>query len=116
MSHYCIICGRSRPSEKFNGKGHKNHICKDCAKLPKEEIENMEQMDEIFKYLEQSNISLKNISRLVKLSESTNAEVAECAAIVLEVAKVKPHKKGRIKFLAGKHRNILNKLYETGLI
>ena len=73
-------------------------------------------MDEIFKYLKQSNISSKNIGRLVKLSNSSNSEIAEHATIVLEVAKVKPHKKGRIRFLARKHRALLNKLDETGLI
>ncbi|TFJ92751.1 hypothetical protein [Lentibacillus salicampi] len=28
--HYCIACGRSRPNEKFGGKGHRQHLCKDC--------------------------------------------------------------------------------------
>lgn len=31
MGHYCRICGRTRANEKFSGKGHKNHICKDCT-------------------------------------------------------------------------------------
>ena len=34
--HYCVICGRYRPNEKFSGKGHAAHICKSCAKLPVE--------------------------------------------------------------------------------
>lgn len=32
--HYCKICGRRRPNEKFSGSGHAAHICKDCAKMP----------------------------------------------------------------------------------
>ncbi len=28
--HYCRICGRHRANEKFSGKGHTQHICKDC--------------------------------------------------------------------------------------
>ena len=32
MGHYCIGCGESRPNEKFSGKGHKQHICKDCKR------------------------------------------------------------------------------------
>ncbi|BBN97928.1 hypothetical protein St703_06330 [Sporolactobacillus terrae] len=32
MGHYCRICGRTRPNEKFSGKGHRNHICKDCSR------------------------------------------------------------------------------------
>ena len=31
MGHYCKICGRTRSNEKFSGKGHKKHICKDCS-------------------------------------------------------------------------------------
>ena len=30
--HYCWACGRRRANEKFSGKGHAKHICKDCAK------------------------------------------------------------------------------------
>ena len=30
--HYCRVCGRRRANEKFSGKGHAAHICKDCAK------------------------------------------------------------------------------------
>lgn len=31
MGHYCRICGRIRANEKFSGKGHKIHVCKDCS-------------------------------------------------------------------------------------
>jgi len=37
--HYCWCCGRDRPNERFSGKGHHRHICKDCAKLGKDELE-----------------------------------------------------------------------------
>ena len=30
--HYCWACGRRRANEKFSGKGHAKHICKDCAR------------------------------------------------------------------------------------
>lgn len=33
--HYCKVCGRVRSNESFSGKGHKNHICKKCAKRSK---------------------------------------------------------------------------------
>ena len=32
--HYCKVCGCYRANEKFSGKGHAAHICKQCAKLP----------------------------------------------------------------------------------
>lgn len=34
---YCKICGRFRPNEKFSGKGHAQHICKDCQRQIHEE-------------------------------------------------------------------------------
>ena len=30
--HYCRVCGRNRANEKFSGKGHARHICKDCER------------------------------------------------------------------------------------
>ena len=114
--HYCRICGRIRPNEKFSGKGHRNHICKECARKPKTEIDKIEQKEEIFKYLQQSHISKKNVTRLSMLAESENQKIAELVGIVLEVARVKPHKKRRLKVLARERRDLLDKLDETGLI
>lgn len=37
--HYCWCCGRTRPNEQFSGKGHKRHLCRDCAQLGGEELE-----------------------------------------------------------------------------
>ena len=28
--HYCRICNRIKPNEKFTGEGHAQHICKEC--------------------------------------------------------------------------------------
>jgi hypothetical protein len=39
MGHYCRVCRRTRPNEKFSGKGHRTHVCKDCVRLPKLERE-----------------------------------------------------------------------------
>lgn len=114
MGHWCRICGRTKPNEKFSGKGHKNHICKECSRKPREEIDEIEQSEEIFNYLNQSNISKKNIKRLEKLSCSSNQEILEYAAIVLEVAQIKPHKKRRLKFLAKEDRALLLKLKKQG--
>ncbi len=83
---------------------------------PMEEIEKNEQSEEIFNYLRQSNISMKNISRLQKLVCSQDKQIAELAEIVLEVALIKPHKKRRLKFLVKENRVLLCKLENTGLI
>ena len=36
--HYCWACGRMRANEKFSGRGHARHLCKDCTRLGKEEL------------------------------------------------------------------------------
>ncbi len=116
MGHYCRICGRTRPNETFSGKGHRVHICKECNRLPQEKREQIEQEDEIFGFMRQSHISKKNVERLKTLSSSANPRIAELAVIVLEVARIKPYKKGRLKVLARENRELLLKLEETGLI
>lgn len=116
MGHCCRICEHTKPNESFSGNGHKTHICKECSLKPKEEIEEIEQSEEIYNYLRQSNISKKNISRLQELVCSKNMEVAEMAELVLEIALIKPHKKKRLKFLAKENPGLLSKLENTGLI
>jgi hypothetical protein len=116
LGYYCRICGRTRPNEKFSGRGHQTHVCKECAQIPKEERLSMEQEDEIFGFMRQSHISEKNVCWLKTLASSENQRIAELAAIVLEVAQVKPFKKRRLKVLAKERRDLLQKLEETGLI
>jgi hypothetical protein len=36
--HYCWACDRRRANEKFSGRGHARQLCKDCARLGKEEL------------------------------------------------------------------------------
>ena len=85
-------------------------------KLPKEERDATEHEDEIYGYLNQSRISEKNMSRLRELVESSNAEIAELARLVLEIGKIKPYKKSRLKMLKLRRPDLFAKLEETGLI
>jgi len=116
MGHWCRICGRERPNEKFSGRGHRDHLCRECARLPREEREEIEQLDELFGYLKQSHISPKNCERLVLLEQSSHAEIADQAQLILEVARVKPYKRRRLKFLRKERPDLLRRLEETGLI
>src|SRR6267143_5161291 len=116
MGHYCRICGRERPNEQFSGKGHRIHVCKRCKARPKSERQAIEDKDDIFAFLEQSHIYEKNVVHLERMAKSDNPQVASLAAIVLDVARVKPYKTRRLKFLAQKHPELLGKLRNTGLI
>lgn len=97
--HYCRICGRYRANEKFSGKGHKIHVCEDCARLPVEERLAIEQEEEITGFLKQSNISQANMLRLKRLAASPNSEIARLSRLILEIARVHPEKKGAPQFL-----------------
>ena len=36
--HFCWACGRNRPNERFSGRGHQRHVCKDCSRLGQDEL------------------------------------------------------------------------------
>jgi len=36
--HFCWCCGRIRANEKFTGRGHARHLCRDCSMLGKDEL------------------------------------------------------------------------------
>lgn len=116
MAHYCRICGAYKPNEQFSGRGHRTHVCKKCARLPKFEREAIEQQAEIANFMDQSHISKKNVARLCVLTASENPETATLAKLVLEVAKIKPYKRRRLKLLAQSYPELLVKLEEAGLI
>ena len=110
MPHYCRICERSRRNEKFSGREHRDHICKDCQRLPRDQRDRIECMDELYGFLDQSNISGKNIARLEILAQHASNEVKNLALLLLEVARVKPHKRRRWKFLAQNHSELFLRL------
>ena len=45
--HYCRICGEWKANEKFSGKGHATHICRECAALPQEKKNEVRRMGRI---------------------------------------------------------------------
>jgi hypothetical protein len=110
MPHYCRICDRCRANEKFSGRGHRDHICKDCQRLPREERDRIDRLDEVDNFLNQSHISPKNIARLQVLTQHASVEVRELAKLVLEVARLTPHKRRPRKILAQKDPILLSKV------
>ena len=116
MGHWCRICFQHRPNEKFSGKGHRDHICKECSRRPIAERDAIDQEREIHGYYKQKNISKKNLKRLNVLSESSNYEIAALAEAVLAVGRAKPHRRKRLSFLARNHPDVMEKLGAVGLI
>ena len=100
---WCRICERRRPSEKFNGRGHRTCICKDCQRRPREEVARIEVTQELYGYLEQSRISAGNLKRLTALSQHEDEHISAHAALILAIAKIYPYKKKRWKRLVKTH-------------
>ena len=67
-------------------------------------------MDELYGFLDQSNISPKNIARLEALARHASSEIKDLALLILEVARVKPHKRRRWKFLEQNHPELFQRL------
>ena len=106
---WCRICDRRRPNERFSGRGHRTCICKDCQKRPKSERDKIDITRELFAYIEQSNISAKNIRRLTQLAEHEDHDIREHAASLLDIAKVYPHRRKRWRRLVKTHFHLFRR-------
>ena len=110
------MCGRTRPNEKFSGRGHARHLCRDCARRPREQTDRVQALIDIQSFLRQRRISPKNISRLKALCNSPDEDVRRQAATVLGVAQLNPHKRRRIRYLARHAPSLLDRLAQDGLL
>lgn len=117
MGHWCWVCGRILANERFSGKGHARHICKECSKLPKEDIQ--KESDSRFLYqilFKQRRISPKNIKMLRAMSEKYTGELQAQAEAVLELAQIRPHKKKRMGYIYFNHRELFDRLVKLNII
>lgn len=84
QGHYCRICGERKANEKFSGKGHANHICKECDALPQEKKNELRRLDQISKIAEKYPRSRKDWELLEKYSKSNKyPEAMEFAKMIL---------------------------------
>lgn len=116
MNQICRICSKSKPKEAFTEKSHSFHACKLCNKKPRPRSDEHNQLDEIFSMLAPSRIAKKEVLRLEVLAGSTIPKVALHAGLILELAQVKPYKRGRYWFLDQRYPELLKKLEDVGLV
>ena len=81
--------------------------------MPREELDRIERLDELHGFLHQSNISARNVARLKSLSGHADREVAEHAALILEIARVLPGNRKRWLKLAQRHRPLFERAVEV---
>ena len=115
MPHYCWTCGRSRANERFSGRGHRDHVCRECQKLPAAEQDRRRALIQMAGMLDQSRISEKNVRHLRSLASSPAADVAEWAAVLLEIARVHPGRRHRLRRLK-RHPELWARMHRLGMV
>ena len=81
--------------------------------MPREKRDHIEHLDELRDFLDQSNISAKNIQHLKALASDLDPEVQTMAGLVLDIALVHPHKRRRWRHLAARHRDLFHRAVEV---
>jgi hypothetical protein len=77
--HFCKVCGQILPNEKFSGKGHAAHICKKCAKKPKEQQSEEIALNRIYHVYQYQNLSRDNRRMLEKYRHSKRERIRSAA-------------------------------------
>lgn len=84
QGHYCKICDQWKANEKFSGKGHAAHICKECASLPIERKNELQRINKVERISEKIRLTKEEWDLLEKYSKNKKyPELKEYAADVL---------------------------------
>ncbi|PXV62703.1 RimJ/RimL family protein N-acetyltransferase [Dysgonomonas alginatilytica] len=84
QGHYCRVCGERKANEKFSGKGHAKHVCKECNALPQEKKNELQLLNQISKIAEKYPRSGKDWELLEKYSKNKKyPEAMEFAQMIL---------------------------------
>lgn len=117
MPHLCRICTRTLANEKFSGRGHRDHVCRECQRLPRSTRESIDAESEIIGFFtDQSRISEKNIARLRFHGSSPDPNIVTLAGAVISVALVLPFRRKRFSKLRLNHPQLFRQLGKIGLV
>ena len=116
MGRTCLICFRERPNERFGGRGYSARVCKECRKRPKSEQKRILAENEIVGFLDQKNISAKNIRRLEDLASIEDPEFQSLRRLILNIAQVAPQRRKRLIILRSQYPQIYGRAVDARLI
>ncbi len=116
LGRFCDVCGRARPNEHYGGRGQRARICRACRRQPVEIRTRALLTAEILDFLDQSNISSKNLKRLTAIEAEATEEVSILATLVRRIAEVMPLKRKRWKRLKQQHPQLLDLALVAGLL
>jgi ribosome-binding protein aMBF1 (putative translation factor) len=84
QGHYCKICGEHKANEKFSGKGHSMHVCRECASLPQERKNELQYINRIERIAEKYPRSREDWNLLEKYAKNKKyPEAGEFARMIL---------------------------------
>lgn len=89
--------------------------CRQCRQRPKDERQRILATDEIYGFLDQSNISQTNIERLEQLSSIDDSTFQKLRTMVLEIAILSPRKRKRWAKLREKNLELFQRIVESSL-
>ena len=89
--HYCKICGERKANERFSGKGHAVHICKECQSLPVEVQTDMRRIRDVERIFGKYPLSRQDWELLEKYSKKyADKESGQFAQSILDDLRAKP--------------------------
>lgn len=89
--HYCKICGERKANEKFSGKGHAVHICKECWPLPAEVQSDMKRIRDVERIFGKYPLSRQDWELLEKYAKKyADKESGQFAQSMLDDLRAKP--------------------------
>ncbi len=116
MGRTCLICFRERPNERFGGRGYSARVCKECRKLPRSEQKRILAENEIVGFLDQKNISARNIRRLEDLASIEDPKFQSQRKLIFEIAQVAPQRRNRLIILRSQYPQIYRRAVDAHLI
>lgn len=75
--HFCWCCEQVLPNERFSGAGHRQHLCKKCKRLGREELAYRQQVRNIDRLIERHGRACLSSTEAIDLSPRDQAALVE---------------------------------------
>ena len=92
------------------------HICRDCQKIPRDELDLMDRQVELSGFLDQSRISPKNRKRIEDLMNHESEEVRDLANLLHQVSLIAEYKRKRWIRVRKKDQALFLRCQKSGLV
>jgi hypothetical protein len=80
---WCWCCGRVLANERFSGRNHGRHLCRDCARLPVAEREYRSAIEQLARIWLRSGSFRRKRPQIERFLQHPDPRVQACAAEIL---------------------------------